>query len=68
MKITLSIPSTISRKVKTARLTHAFGSLTQLIHSIAGFHKTISKRKIQLLLFGLLIAHESWSFRLLIVL
>ena len=33
-----------------------------------GFHKTISKRKLQLLLLDLVIAHKSWTFRLLIVL
>jgi hypothetical protein len=34
MKMTLSIPRTISRKLNVTRLTHAFGSPTQFIHSI----------------------------------
>jgi hypothetical protein len=36
IKITLSIPRTISRKVNVTRLTQVFGSPTQLIHSIEG--------------------------------
>ena len=34
MKMTLSIPRTISRKLNVIRLTHAFGSLTQPIQSM----------------------------------
>jgi hypothetical protein len=34
MKMTLSIPRRISRKVNVTRLAHTFGSATQLIHSM----------------------------------